>query len=115
MSAHHHTTSIPVPDRSVVLAGRSPYSAEAGTIIAKAVRMRQHLLRTGRGHMPTTIAQAACDRLTMWLRTNPCPSGTTLRSFWQGQHGNDLRTVVVHTPAGQRMLDRFAFLASTII
>lgn len=76
-------------------------------LIAKAVRVREHLLRTGKGLAPIPM-WGALDRLNTWLRYNPHPGLATLRTFWAGPLGEDLRTVVTHNKAGKNLLLRFS-------
>jgi len=79
----------------------------ARELIAKAVRVREHLVRSGRTP-GTAPVFAALDRLNTWLRYNPHPSNATLRTFWCGQLGEDLRATVTHNTAGKNLLLRFS-------
>lgn len=113
MSAHTHPTTGGPDLRGVAPGGRSGAGQQARALLLKAVRMRELLLRTGRGHMAYPPMRSALDRLHTWLRTNPYPSCTTLRTLWRGPLGNDLRAVVTHDSNGQRLLADFQHLITT--
>lgn len=87
-------------------------AAEARAIIAKAVRVREHLVRNNRG-LATIPMRGALDNLNTWLRYNPHPSPATLRTFWAGPLGEDLRLIVTHNKAGKNLLLRFSATIAT--
>jgi hypothetical protein len=86
--------------------------AGARELIAKAVRVREHLVRNSKG-LTTLPMWGALDNLNTWLRYNPHPSAATLRTFWAGPLGEDLRLVVTHNKAGRSLLLRFSATIAT--
>ena len=81
-------------------------------LIAKAVRVREHLVRNGKG-LATIPMWGALDNLNTWLRYNPHPSNATLRTFWAGPLGADFRAIVTHNTAGKNLLLRFSATIAT--